>query len=130
VRPSGPLSANSERLRWLRALVFERLSFGNGVRVYEKSWSGRNRGGSRGPTPSLNFLLVSSCGTQQHTKEAMHLASGVTERAVKLEWRIIDLAKLVGQGLRRSKTCRSFTHFYFVRWLLSTVLLQLAKRTL
>ena len=52
-----------------------------------------------------------------HHEEAMHLASGVTERAVKLEWRIIDLAKLVGQGLRRSKTWRSFTHFYFVRWL-------------
>lgn len=44
----------------------------------------------------------------------MHLASGVTERAVKLEWRIIDLAKLVGQGLRRSKTWRSFTHSYLV----------------
>lgn len=37
-------------------------------------------------------------------------ASQVTERgALKLEWRIVDLAKLVGQGLRRSKTSRSFT---------------------
>lgn len=34
----------------------------------------------------------------------MHLASGVTERALKLEWRIVDLAKLVGQGFLRSKT--------------------------
>lgn len=45
----------------------------------------------------------------------MHLASEVTERAVKLEWRIIDLAKLVGQGLQRSKTYRSFTRPYLIR---------------
>lgn len=52
-------------------------------------------------TLSLNFLVIAA----GYYKVALHLAYGMTERALlKLEWRIVDLAKLVGQGLQRSKT--------------------------
>lgn len=91
-----------------------------------------SRAGSHGAlSQHYNTLAENSSSWQEISLDTstMHLASGVTERAVKLEWRIVDLAKLVGQGSRRSKTCRSFTYLYLVRWVLLLLLLLLTKKT-